>query len=188
MSKRDTLIDTALDLFYRFGIHAVGINEVLAQSGIAKKTLYKYFPSKDDLIVACVVERDRRFTQWLSKRCQNSDSVIVLIEEIFSALDDWINNRAPELGPFNGCFFINTAAEYSDESCDIYRQCKQHKNNIKRIFSDHLSSNILNENRAELMLDTLLLLKEGAINSAFVMGDKQAANKAKKIALNLLYK
>ena len=39
-----------------------------------------------------------------------------------------------------------------------------------------------------LMLDTLILLKEGAINSAFLMRDKQAAIKAKKVALNLLYK
>lgn len=188
MNKRAELINTALELFYRFGIHAVGINEVLAQSGIAKKTLYKYFPSKDDLILSCVVERDQRFTRWLLARCDKSDSVNVFIEEVFNALDDWINDKATELGRFGGCFFINTAAEYSDENCEIYLQCQQHKNNIKRILGDQLSAHILNENRAELMLDTLLLLKEGAINSAFVMGDKQAANKAKKIALNLLYR
>lgn len=188
MNKREALIDTALDLFYRLGIHAVGVNEVLAQSGIAKKTLYKYFASKDDLILACVVERDKRYTQWLLKRCQDSDSVVVFIENIFTALDDWINNRVPELGTFGGCFFINTAAEYSDEGCDIYQQCQQHKINIKQIFAEHLNSNIINEKRAELMLDTLILLKEGAINSAFLMRDKQAAIKAKKVALNLLYK
>ena len=188
MNKREQLIDTALCLFYQSGIHAVGINEVLVQSGIAKKTLYKYFESKDELILACVVERDRRYIEWFTKRCLDSGSVITFIERVFTALDDWINNRASELGRFEGCFFVNTAAEYSDEKCAIYLQCKQHKYNIKHLFHEQLSSNILNENSVELMLDTLLLLKEGAINCAYVMGDKQAAIKAKKIALNLLYK
>ena len=186
MNKRDELIDTALRLFYQFGIHAIGINEILAQSGIAKKTLYHHFSSKDELILACVIERDRRFMNWFTSSCQNQTSITQFIEQVFTALDDWINGRVKDLGCFSGCFFINAAAEYSDQENPIYQQCMQHKNSVREFFNQRLSSITEDKKQVALMQDTLLLLKEGVINCAFVMDDKQAAIKAKKIALNFL--
>ncbi|MFT5719613.1 MAG: AcrR family transcriptional regulator [Oleiphilaceae bacterium] len=186
MNKRDELIDSALQLFYQSGIHAVGINEVLAKSGIAKKTLYKYFSSKDALILACVVERDQRYLGWFTSRCQDSNSTTNFIELIFTALDDWVNGRTAELGHFGGCFFINVAAEYSDEQDPIFQQCMQHKLNIKYFLYQQLNLIITDQKQVDLILNALLLLKEGVINCAFVMGDKQAAIKAKNIAHNLL--
>jgi AcrR family transcriptional regulator len=186
MKKRDELINTALQLFYQHGVHAVGINEVLAESGIAKKTLYNYFTSKDALILACVVERDRRFLEWFKSRCKDSNSVPTFIEKVFTALDDWINDRTIELDHFGGCFFINVAAEYSDEQDPIFQQCMQHKLNIKDFFYQQLNLLTTNSKQIDLMLDSLIFLKEGVINCAFVMRDKQAAIKAKNIAINLL--
>jgi AcrR family transcriptional regulator len=49
-------------LFYKFGIHAVGINEILKESGIAKRTLYHHSSSKDELIIAAITKRDNNFT------------------------------------------------------------------------------------------------------------------------------
>ena len=72
--KRTQLIDTALQLFYLQGIHAIGINEILATSGIAKKTLYNHFASKEALIQACVIERDKRFMHGLRS------NVVMLIQ------------------------------------------------------------------------------------------------------------
>jgi len=51
-SKRNLLITRAFELFYTKGIHAVGINEILQYSGVAKKTLYHHFTSKDELVIA----------------------------------------------------------------------------------------------------------------------------------------
>ena len=186
MSKRDELINTALQLFYRHGIHAVGINEVLAKSGIAKKTLYNYFSSKDALILACVIERDRRFTEWFTGRCQDSNSITAFIDQVFIALDDWVNGNTIELGYFDGCFFINVAAEYSNKKDPIFQQCMQHKLNLKEFIYRQLKLFIADSKQIDLMLNSLILLKEGVINCAFVMNDKQAAIKAKKIALGLL--
>jgi len=59
VDKREHLIRVAFDLFYREGVHAVGINRVLAESGVAKKTLYHHFASKDDLVAATVAYRDQ---------------------------------------------------------------------------------------------------------------------------------
>ena len=56
--KRDHLVETALDLFCRDGFHATGIDKILAESGVAKMTLYKHFKSKDELILAALHRRD----------------------------------------------------------------------------------------------------------------------------------
>ncbi|MBF4438000.1 TetR/AcrR family transcriptional regulator, partial [Vibrio cholerae] len=63
--KRQLLIDTALNLFYKNGINSIGINEVISVSGIAKRTLYSHFESKEALILAALQKRHEIFTFWL---------------------------------------------------------------------------------------------------------------------------
>lgn len=181
--KRSQLIETALQLFYQQGIHAIGINEILAQSGIAKKTLYNHFNSKEELIQACIIERDKRFMLWFEAQSSSADNVSSFIEKTFGALDDWINNRAYNLGNYSGCFFINTAAEYGDTDSEIYQLCLQHKVNIKRFFEQQLTNKMNDSEHVQDLTELLLQLKEGVINCAYVMGDKQAALKAKALAL-----
>ena len=63
-SRRDHLIDTAIRLFNENGYHATGIDKILAESGVAKMTLYKHFKSKDELILAALARRDRYWREW----------------------------------------------------------------------------------------------------------------------------
>ncbi len=63
-SARDRLIETAIELFYQEGIRAIGIDAVIARSGVSKSSLYRTFASKDDLIAAFAEEQNRRFWQW----------------------------------------------------------------------------------------------------------------------------
>lgn len=183
MDKKSLLIETSLKLFYQDGIHAVGINHILAISGVAKKTLYNHFETKEALIQACVIERDKRFMNWLSQACQHAHSTSQFIEFFFNALDDWINNRVEALGEFRGCFFVNTSAEYSDLVNPIFQQCLQHKLKVKTYIENSLSAFTNDKGEYQQLTDQLILLKEGVINSAFIMQDKQAALKAKKIIL-----
>src|SRR4029453_18756744 len=65
-STRDMLIETANDLFYQHGFHAVGLDQILARGGVTKTTFYNHFESKDDLAIAVLQERDRVETdEWL---------------------------------------------------------------------------------------------------------------------------
>jgi AcrR family transcriptional regulator len=57
----DRLIDTASALFYQEGIQSVGVQRVIDEAGIAKASLYAHFPSKDDLVAACL---ERRAASW----------------------------------------------------------------------------------------------------------------------------
>jgi len=186
IDKRTLLIETALDLFYRQGIHAVGINEVLKASGVAKKTLYNHFESKEALIAATVEYRDQRFQAWLQQRLAGVMVGRPTIEAMFIAVDDWINERDPALGPFRGCFFINTSAEYSDDSCEIFQCCQRHKASIRALFYKHALLALGDEEAAERLADSLVLLKEGAIVAGHLMQDKQAAVKARATARRLM--
>src|SRR6266545_3180182 len=64
-SARDRILDTASELFYRDGYQAVGIDTIIARSGVAKMTLYRHFRSKDDLIAAYLERSNAEFWAWL---------------------------------------------------------------------------------------------------------------------------
>src|SRR6478609_289910 len=63
-SARERLVETAIELFYQEGIRAIGIDTVVARSGVSKSSLYRTFASKDDLIAAFAEEENKRFWQW----------------------------------------------------------------------------------------------------------------------------
>ncbi len=65
--KRDLVIETAYRLFKRDGFHATGIDRIIAEAGVAKMTMYRYFPSKEELIVAVLAWRAARFGEQLDR-------------------------------------------------------------------------------------------------------------------------
>jgi len=185
--KRQQLVETAFKLFYRKGVHAVGINEILAETGIAKKTLYHHFASKSELISAVVTYRDQCFCNWFEGELNKAKPGMARIEALFDALDDWFNDRAVALLPFRGCFFINVSGEYSDLEDPVHQQCLRHKENIGALIKTQVSTLDINADNVEALTDSLCLLKEGAIVLAHVQGDRRAAQKA-KLTVEILIK
>ncbi|OED50981.1 transcriptional regulator [Endozoicomonas sp. (ex Bugula neritina AB1)] len=179
-SKRDLLVSTALQLFYEKGINSVGINEVLKVSGIAKKTLYNYFSSKDDLVLATLEARDELFMQWLEKELASATTDEDVIRSLFGALDRWFKDEVDELPPFRGCYFINSSLESSVSNPAVGEYCAQHKQQVRRLIQSKLQS----EN--EKLLDLLCVLKEGAIVSAYVSHDIEIAGKCIPLAMKWL--
>lgn len=178
--KRQQLIDIALQLFYEKGIHSVGINEILTVSGIAKKTLYNHFTSKEDLVLAALKQRNDNFIAWLEMNLKGANTDIEVVNKLFNGLSAWFTNTAVELGNFRGCFFINTSAEFSDPSSRVSQYCLDHKQQIRQLISQHLSTS-----NTEL-LDTICTLKEGAITMAYVSRDLSMPAKCIKIVEKLL--
>lgn len=185
-AKRLHLISSAFKLFYQKGIHAVGINEILLESGVAKKTLYHHFDSKEALVAATLEYRDQSFIRWLKERLNDAAPGSEKIDALFDALDDWFNNRTKRLLPFHGCFFINVSGEFGDASHPLHRQCSQHKQNVAELIEKQVQSLDIDTAQIETITDALCLLKEGAITQAHVQGDRNAAVKAKAIAQQLI--
>lgn len=186
MDKRQQLIHTAFELFYQQGIHAVGINQILQTAGVAKKTLYHHFASKDELIYAVVEYRDENFYRWLATRLDEVKPGYDGLNELFDALDDWINNRVTLLTDFHGCFFINACAEFNDPNHPVHQLCQQHKKRINDMIEKQIRALGIIEPAILPVTESLSLLKEGAIVMAHVQGNLAAAQKAKDMAWILL--
>ncbi len=182
MDKRQQLIQTAFELFYQHGIHAVGINQILQTAGVAKKTLYNHFASKDELIQAVVDYRDENFYNWLASRVEQVKPGYDGLNELFEAVDDWINDRVSLLTDFHGCFFINTCAEFNDPHHPLHQQCQQHKNRVNGLIKRQIRALGISESAIDYVTESISLLKEGAIVMAQVQGDLKSAEKAKAMA------
>ncbi len=175
-TKRDHLIDTALELFSRNGFHATGIDKILSVSGVAKMTLYNHFKSKDELILAVLRRRDETFRNWFMRTIEASaDSPRDRLLAVFDAVDQWIRQEG-----FCGCTFINATAEFGERGDAIRGSCAEHKRLVHDYF-EKLAAAAGAHNPEELAF-TLLLLAEGAIVTAQVSGSVDAAKRAKRAA------
>ncbi|RYV03956.1 TetR/AcrR family transcriptional regulator [Shewanella sp. OPT22] len=178
--KRELLIDTATELFYCKGVNEVGINEILKKSGVAKRTLYHHFTSKEDLVIATLEKRDKAFCKWLDDRLSMVDEENEVLGSLFSAIEDWLENRARPLNDFYGCYFINTSVELSRQSEKVKQYCMNHKLRVKDIISDHLAST------SQQLINAIYLLIEGAIVIAFMTGSTEELKSSKLVTQKLL--
>ena len=175
-TKRDHLINTALELFSREGFHATGIDKILSKSGVAKMTLYNHFKSKDELILAVLRRRDETFRNWFMRTVEASaESPRDRLLAIFDVLEQWIRQEN-----FCGCTFINATAEFGERGDFIRGSCAEHKRLVLD-YLEKLAAAAGASDPAELAF-ALNLLAEGAIVSAQVMGTMDSASKAKRAA------
>jgi AcrR family transcriptional regulator len=179
-AKRDQLVETALELFSREGFHATGIDRILAESGVAKMTLYNHFRSKDELILAALRLRDERFRNGFMQNVErrSSDPGERLLVA-FDVLGDWLREQG-----FCGCMFINASAEFPGHDDRIHAAAAEHK----RLMDDYLCqlATAAGYDEPETIAEQLGLLLEGAIVKAQVTGDCEAASQARRAAEVLL--
>ena len=127
----DRLVSVALQLFRQHGFHATGIDRILAESGVAKNTLYRHFKSKDELILASLRQQDEEFRNWLMREVARRDNAIDRSLAVFDVYEQW--SRTPV---FFGCMFINASAEFSDPNSPIHAFCREHKRLVTMFIRD----------------------------------------------------
>jgi AcrR family transcriptional regulator len=107
---RDRILHTASTLFYQQGIRAVGVDTIIAKSEVAKTTFYRYFPAKDDLVVAYLEERDQLFWALLEAAVSESqDEPRQQLLAIFGWLDELMASPDSQ-----GCPFLVVASEFPE--------------------------------------------------------------------------
>ena len=124
-AARDRILDTAFRLFYARGLRAVGVDTIIAESGVAKATFYRHFPAKDDLILAYLDKVDSVWTGQLHAAAQASgpepgDQLVGLFDALATAC------RRPG---YRGCAFINAAADTAPGT-PIHDRTVVHKQNV----------------------------------------------------------
>ena len=179
-SKRDHLVETALRLFDRDGFRATGIDRILAESGVAKMTLYNHFRSKDELILAALRRRDERFRNWFMRAVElRAGTPRERLLAMFDALAEWFRDRS-----FNGCLFISAAAEFCGGALTIRAGCAEHK----RLMRDYVRglARDAGARDPDSLAGALELLMEGATVTAQVTGSTDSADRARAAAVVLI--
>lgn len=108
---RTRVLECAYRLFYRHGLRATGIDRIIAESGVAKASFYRHFPTKQALVEAYLDLRHARWMGWMESRLSAAPDARAWLAALPDALDDWF--RAPG---FRGCAFINGHAEAGTEA------------------------------------------------------------------------
>ena len=126
-SLRNQILKVADELFYRDGIHTTGVDTIIAQSGVAKTTLYRYFPSKDDLVVEYLKDRDRRFWECIEVTLnQAPDNPKAKLVAIF----EWVENLIAQPDCY-GCPFLITITEFPALDYPGHQVALAHKNKLR---------------------------------------------------------
>ena len=127
-AARERIVEAAYDLFSRQGVRAVGVDTIIAQSGVAKMTLYRNFASKDELVLEFLRVREQRWTRdWLQaeaeRRATTADGRLLAIFDVFH---DWF-----QLDEFEGCSFVNVLLEVTDVESPVRRASVEHLATIR---------------------------------------------------------
>lgn len=165
---RERILETAHRLFYRDGFRAVGIDTIIAEAGVAKMSLYRHFPSKDDLIVAYLEESNRQFWVWLDGETSDIVDPLDKLIGMFEAIEKL--SSSPQC---LGCTFQGTAAEFPNRDHPGHQVALTHKKTVRDRFADLARQAGLRH--PEQLGNQLLLLMDGAWVAARMFGPRNPA-------------
>lgn len=175
----ERLLAAASDLFYREGIHAVGVDTIAAAAGVTKKTLYDRFGSKEALAVAYLRGRDARWREHLEQ--QLALHPLGSVERVLAVFDisaSWALTNSDK-----GCSAINARAEMDDSTHPVAVEAIRQKKWMREVFARLCrEADILDADR---VANTLMLLHEGALVTVGMetFADPFAAGRAAAAAL-----
>jgi AcrR family transcriptional regulator len=172
---RDRLLGTAFRLFYAHGPRGVGIDTVIAESGVAKATLYKHFPRKDDLVLAYLDKVDQSwFGQLRAAARAAGDDPREQLVGMFDALVSACRREG-----FHGCAFINAAAETRAGS-EIHTRTVEHKAVVRAWVAD--LARRAGARDPQMLARQITLLVDGGLAAGVLDADPAAAEAAKQAA------
>ncbi|HWX67576.1 MAG TPA: TetR/AcrR family transcriptional regulator [Rhodanobacter sp.] len=177
---RERILRTASELFYREGTRAVGVDLVVAQSGVAKTSLYRHFPTKDDLIREFLLREDEDFwRKWDEVSAAHPRSAE---QELFAQLQ-WLGDRIARPG-YRGCPQINIAAEYSDNNHPARKVAVTHKAEMRaRLKRLAKSMDLKDPEHFALAMGVII---DGALSSGTALHQKGPARFLQSLARTLI--
>jgi AcrR family transcriptional regulator len=179
-SKRQEIVRTAFERFYDGGFHATGVDAVMADSGISKRTLYKYFPSKEDLIEATLEFYSEGIVRELF------DPVMSLSDEPRAQIMAFFEIRKAMMDkePTRGCLGIKASQEYVGRHAGIAAHGERAARRVEQSFVELCER--ADFDRPKELGRQINLLFQGALLLAQVFGDSSPFVSAKHAVAALL--
>ena len=177
---RERILDAAYELFSRRGIRDVGVDEVIERAGVAKATLYRHFPSKDDLVLAFLERREQLWTRtWLEARpSARGTTPEEQLLAIFDVFDEWFHRD-----DFEALLVHQRAARDGPRRIPAGQASVRHLENIRSIVRRLAEEAGLRD--PDSFARSMHILMKGSIVSA-AEGDAEAAKRAKSMARLLI--
>ncbi|MBP2229214.1 AcrR family transcriptional regulator [Azospirillum agricola] len=172
----ERIVEAARRLFCRDGIHATGIDRILAEAGTAKMTLYNQFGSKEGLIETVLRRESDDWCAWFAGALGAAGPTPrERLDGVFPALRDWF-----ERGDYTGCAIMNAVAEYPKGDPAIRAIAMEHKGKVGALLKGIIVQTGCR--RPDALLGEMAILIDGAIIAALIAGDPAAADAAGRIA------
>ncbi|CAJ0995193.1 hypothetical protein SODG_006118 [Sodalis praecaptivus] len=162
MQKKTTILEAAERLFYRNGFHATSTDRICREANVSTRTLYRYFPSREDLTAAVMAHRQSRFfaTLYTSQHPQ-------AISRLFDVLEEWMREYDPL-----GCFFLKAWGEYAEEEVKLSALALDYHYALRGCIAACIGHS--HGVGHEALADAVWMLSEGAITSALLIGPDAA--------------
>lgn len=178
-ATQEKLLRATEQLIYSGGISATGMDLIVKTSGVARKTIYKHYATKEALVAAALQARDERWMQWFVAATTSAPTPHARLMSIFDALREWFASEG-----FRGCAFINAAGEIGASDSPIRQVARLHK---ERLLAHVLTlAQAAGLSEPQLRARQLLVLIDGAIAVAMVTGDLSITDSAELAAATLL--
>lgn len=172
------IVDVASRLFYRHGIHAVGVDTIAAESGITKRTLYDRFGSKDQLVAVYLQARHQRWWQRMEQRLAQEQEAPVL-----ALFDSYVEDSETS---DRGCAFINAAAELPADH-PAFRVIRAHKQAVLDRMVELLDTGAAADREQTVALaQEIYLLLEGGIAHRGIDGHDQLLRRGRAVTTRLI--
>ncbi len=163
ITPKEKLFQTAARLFYQHGYRAIGVDTIAAESGIGKMTLYRHYPSKDDLIVAFLKESHREFWENFEQSTAEAPTAREKLLAFFEALQNYVTSPA-----CYGCPFINITSEYPEMEYAGHQVALEHKQSVRARFNQLARD--AGARQPEALANALHILMDGAYMAARMYG------------------
>jgi AcrR family transcriptional regulator len=179
VTPKDKVFQTAARLFYQHGYRAIGVDTIAAESGIGKMTLYRHYPSKDDLIVAYLKNSNELFWKNFEQITKDSPTPRKKLQAFFQALQDYV--KTPEC---YGCPFLNVVTEYPETDYPGHQVALEHKQSVRVRFRQLAKE--AGATKPDALADQLFLLMDGAYMASRMFGTKNPAAHVAEAARTLI--
>lgn len=187
IAPRERILETAADLFFRQGFRATGINEVIAKSGVAKATFYNHFPTKDELCLAYLRDRNISEFESISAFVRDHDQPRERFLAVMKSVQPWL-----EANNLRGCAFLNMVAEIPDPKSRLRQIGCCHYDTVRNLIRD-LSKDLIesdlnkySELDAEKLADKYMIILVGAIAMSEIYNDLFPVRQAIELVRRLI--
>ena len=160
---RTRLLTTAAGIFYREGIHAVGVDRLVSEAGVTRATFYRHFPSKDALVLAYIELEDQALRALFAEGAAGAGSPADAIELVLEGIALDVRQHHTR-----GCPFINAAAEFPDPAHPVRIAVRAHRDWFAATLAEVLGAT----GRADAaeLAQSLVLLRDSALVGAYLDG------------------